>query len=113
MRFDVDRIAALVKRDLEEQFGDQYVFDPVVGERRIHYGYDESEYYCRVWVGYSGCSERPDSAITNEITTRLHDEFWEMWEPQMDTPDTLPPIVLVRIVRAKEFEEMRYANRGP
>ena len=42
---DLDRIASLVRHDLYDQFGDRYVFHPVIAERRVHYGYDETEYY--------------------------------------------------------------------
>ena len=113
MILDVDRIAELVKKDLEEQFGDKYVFGPVKGERRIHYGYDETVEYCGVWVGYSGCSEPPDSDITIGISTRIYDDLLEMWRPYLFFTDGQLPMVATDFVPAHKFEErVRTANRG-
>ena len=113
MILDVDRIAELVKKDLEEQFGDKYVFGPVKGERRIHYGYDETVEYCGVWVGYSGCSEPPDSDIINRISLRIYDDLLEMWRPYLYFTDGQLPMVITDVVPAERFEErVRTANRG-
>ena len=54
------------------------MFDPVIAERRIFYGYDETEEYYAVWVGYSGCSEPPDSRITIGISRRIRQGLLEM-----------------------------------
>ena len=43
MKPDLDRIAELVRRDLKEQFGDSYMFEPIIAERRMFYGYDDDE----------------------------------------------------------------------
>ena len=77
MRPDTDRIAELVKQDLTEQFEGRYKFDPVIAERRIHYGYDETEEYYAVWVGYDRKPE-PDPKITNGISRRIRKGLWEM-----------------------------------
>ena len=79
MEPDKDRIAALVRQDLIEQFGDRYKFEPVIAERYTHYGYDEvDENNYVVWIGYAGCSETPDPRVINGISVRIHDELLDM-----------------------------------
>ena len=78
MEPDLDHIAALVKLDLLEQFGDRYKFDPVIAERQLSYGYDETEEYYSVWVGYSGCSKLPDAKILNGVSDRLSKDLYKM-----------------------------------
>ena len=103
MEPDTDRIAALVKQDLYEQFGSRYKFEPVVAEKRIFYGYDETEEYYGVWVGYSGCSKPPDSDITIGISTRISGELLKMGLTHVSTD----------IIPADEFEKTReMANFG-
>ena len=97
MKPDLDRIAALVKRDLVDQFGDSYKFEPVIAEKRIFYGYDETEEYYAVWVGYSGCSEPPDSKITIGVSRRIREGLLEMGLTD----------VAMDIVPADKFERIR------
>ena len=75
---DLNWIAALVKMDLLEQFGDRYKFDPVIAERRLSHGYDEPDEYYAVWVGYSGCSKRPDAKIKIGISDRIRKDLYKM-----------------------------------
>jgi len=93
---DTDRIAALVKQDLYEQFGSLYKFAPVIAERRIHYGYDETEEYYAVWVGYDPKPE-PDPKVTNGISRRIRKGFWEMGLTRVAT----------RLIPADQFETAR------
>ena len=97
MKPDTDRIAALVKQDLVEQFGSRYKFEPVVAEKRIFYGYDETEEYYAVWVGYSGCPEPPDSKITIGVSRRIREGLLEMGLTD----------VAMDIVPADKFERIR------
>ena len=78
MKLDLDRIADLVKRDLKEQFGDRYKFDPVIAERRVFYGYDETEEYVAVMVGYSPRDPMPDAGIINGISRRIRKHLLKM-----------------------------------
>lgn len=96
MKPDTDRIAALVKQDLYEQFGDRYEFEPVVAEKRIFYGYDETEEYYAVWVGYSGCSEPPDSKIIIGVSRRIREGLLEMGLTDVAT-DIIPADEFVMI----------------
>ena len=97
LRPNTDRIAALVENDLYEQFGDRYIFHPVIAEPRIRYGSDETEVYYGVWVGYSGCSEPPDASILNGISARIREELMELGLTRVAT----------NIIPADEFEETR------
>ena len=94
---DLDRIASLVRHDLYDQFGDRYVFHPVIAERRIHYGYTETDVYYGVWVGYSGCAEPPDSKVRIGISVRIFKDLMEMGLTHVATD----------IIPADEFEETR------
>ena len=78
MEADLDYIATLVKLDLLEQFGGRYKFDPVIVERRIFYGYDESEEYVAVMVGYSPRDPMPDAGIINGISRRIRKPLKKM-----------------------------------
>ena len=97
LRPNTDRIAALVENDLYEQFGDRYIFHPVIAEPRIRYGSDETEVYYGVWVGYSGCSEPPASKVTIGISRRIFEGLMEMGLTRVSTD----------IIPADEFEETR------
>ena len=97
MKPDTDRIATLVKNDLYDQFGDRYRFHPVIAERRIHYGYTETEEYYGVWVGYSGCSEPPEAGTINGISSRIRKGLMEMGLTRVATD----------IIPADEFETTR------
>lgn len=94
---DLDYIAALVKLDLMEQFGDRYKFDPVIAERRLSFGYDETNEYYAVWVGYSGCSKSPDAKILNGVSDRISKDLYKMGLTYVST----------RLVPADKFELAR------
>ncbi len=90
MKPDLDRIAALVKRDLVEQFGDSYKFEPVIAERRVFYGYgdDEEEYYA-VRIGFAPTRPLPDAKVVNGIVPRIRKDLWEMGLNRVST-DFIP-----------------------
>lgn len=72
----LDRLARLVKTDLQDQFKGSYEIGPVAADLRHDFIY-ESPYF-RILVGYRGPDRRPDPAITVGIPYRLRRELDEL-----------------------------------
>ena len=72
----LDRLAHLVKTDLQDQFKGSYEIGPVAADLRHDFIY-ESPYF-RILVGYRGQDRRPDPAITVGIPYRLRRELDEL-----------------------------------
>ena len=70
-----ERVAAIVRRHLEERFGDRFVFDPIVVVPRISYYGDD---YLQTYVVYEGDGDQLDPGFLNSLYRRMRPELLEL-----------------------------------
>ena len=64
----IDKVGELVRKDLEERFRDEFVFDPIIVNPELdHYG-DE---FLHIYIIFDGDRKRLDPKWTIGIETRL------------------------------------------
>ena len=70
----IDKVQGLVRRDLEERFGNEFIFDPIIVNPELdHYG-DE---FLHIYIIFDGDQKNLDSKWTIGIETRLFDQLPE------------------------------------
>lgn len=76
----IAKVEGLVRKDLEERFGEEFVFDPIIVNPELdHYG-DE---FLHIYIIFDGDQKNLDSKWTIGIETRLFDQLaeeeWPLW----------------------------------
>ena len=70
----IDRVESLIRKDLEERFKDEFVFDPIIVNPELdHYG-DE---FLHIYIIFDGDRSKMDTKWTIGIETRLLQELPE------------------------------------
>ena len=70
----IDKIAKLVREDLEAKFQDEFVFDPIIVNPELdHYG-DE---FLHIYIIFDGDQRKLDPKWTGRLEGRLLDQFPE------------------------------------
>ena len=70
----IDKVGQLVRRDLEERFKDEFVFDPIIVNPELdHYG-DE---FLHIYIIFDGDQKKLDTKWTIGLETRLLQELPE------------------------------------
>ena len=70
-----DQVAAIVRRHLEERFGVQLVFGPIVVVPRTSYYGDD---YLQTYVVYEGDGDQLDPGFLNSLYRRMRPELSEL-----------------------------------
>ena len=75
----MDKVAAHTRKLLEERFGDDFVFDPILVHSRIDYHYGDE--YVEIKVVYDGDRKNLDPLWTAGLRARTWDALDELGVP--------------------------------
>ena len=70
----IERVENLVRKDLQERFKDEFVFDPIIVNPELDHCSDE---FLHIYIIYDGDQKNLDSKWTIGIETRLFDQLPE------------------------------------
>ena len=77
-----DRVADLVRCQLDERFADEFVFDPIVVVPKIDHDDDE---YLQIYIVFDGQQDGLDAAWTAGLALRIRPNLLALGVPNVPT----------------------------
>ena len=82
-----DKVADIVRQDLDECFGDKLVFDPILVANRVDH---DDEDYLHIIIIYEGDRKHLDPSVTVGLVRRITPQLLELgvpWPPSKSFVD--------------------------
>lgn len=102
----LELVRRYVREDMESHFGDTFVFDPILVERRVDH---DGEEYLRIDIVFDGDQRNLDPEWTSGLVLRLHLKLREVGIASIPSPHFIKKSEWANYVRMTDRRKRKVA----